>query len=43
VHPDRPLSYPGENSLKTRKDHLANGIIVDELVWAKVQALATPK
>jgi 3-dehydro-L-gulonate 2-dehydrogenase len=43
VNPDRPLSYPGENSLKTRKDHLANGIIVDELVWAKVQALATAK
>ena len=43
VHPDKPLSYPGENSLKTRIDHLANGIIVDELVWAKVQELATRK
>jgi len=40
VNPDKPLSYPGENSLKTRIDHLANGIIVDELVWAKVQELA---
>jgi LDH2 family malate/lactate/ureidoglycolate dehydrogenase len=28
------------NSLKTRMDHLANGIVVDDSIWAKVKELA---
>lgn len=35
------IFYPGENSLKTRIDHLANGIPVDDAIWAKVKELAS--
>lgn len=34
------IYYPGENSLKTRKDNLEHGIPVDDGVWAKVKELA---
>ncbi len=34
------VRYPGESVARTRKDHLANGIVVDDGVWAEVLALA---
>lgn len=39
VDSDQPVLYPGERSLECRKDNLANGITVDDAVWAKIQAL----
>jgi 3-dehydro-L-gulonate 2-dehydrogenase len=33
------ISYPGENSLKTRARSLKEGILVDEKIWEKVKAL----
>ena len=32
--------YPGESTLRIRKEHLENGIFADENIWAEVQALA---
>jgi len=34
------ISYPGENSLKTREENMKLGIPVDDSVWAKVKELA---
>ena len=34
------IFYPGENSLKTRKENLELGIPVDDGVWARVKELA---
>ncbi len=34
------VRYPGESTVRTRKDHLANGVLADEGVWAEVLALA---
>ena len=34
------IYYPGEQSLKTRKENLEMGIPVDNGVWAKVKELA---
>ena len=34
--PDKPISYPGENTLKTRMINLEEGIPVDESIWNKV-------
>jgi 3-dehydro-L-gulonate 2-dehydrogenase len=34
------VRYPGEAQLRTRADHRARGIIVDDGVWAEVLALA---
>lgn len=36
----REVRYPGESVLRTRKEHLANGILVDDGVWKEVLALA---
>jgi 3-dehydro-L-gulonate 2-dehydrogenase len=36
----REVRYPGESVLRTRHDHLANGVVVDDGVWAEVLALA---
>ncbi|WP_179413125.1 3-dehydro-L-gulonate 2-dehydrogenase [Mucilaginibacter sp. E4BP6] len=33
------ISYPGENTLRTREKSLAEGVLVDERIWEKVQAL----
>lgn len=33
------IFYPGERSARTRKDHMKNGIIVDEDVWNEVLSL----
>jgi len=35
----KPVLYPGENSLAIRNSNLANGIPVDDGVWAKIQSL----
>ena len=32
--------YPGQSTLKTREEHLQNGIFADETIWQEVQALA---
>ena len=34
------VRYPGESTVRTRKEHLANGVLADEGVWAEVLALA---
>ncbi|HEY8906591.1 MAG TPA: 3-dehydro-L-gulonate 2-dehydrogenase [Rhodoferax sp.] len=39
VDPHQAVLYPGENSLATRHANLANGIPVDDGVWAKIQSL----
>ena len=36
----REVRYPGESVLRTRKDHLSQGIIVDDGVWKEVLGLA---
>ncbi len=38
--PDRPVTYPGQNTKATRKDHHENGILVDDDIWGEVVALA---
>ena len=32
----RPVYYPGENMMRTRKESMEQGILVDESVWQKV-------
>jgi 3-dehydro-L-gulonate 2-dehydrogenase len=39
VDADKPISYPGENTLKTRNKNIAEGVLVDEKIWAEVKAL----
>ena len=38
VDPAKPVLFPGENSAAVRKANLANGIPVDDAVWAKIKA-----
>ncbi len=33
------ISYPGENTLRTRKKSLKEGVFVDEVIWKKVLAM----
>ncbi len=40
---DRPVSYPGEHTLKTRVENTKAGIPVDEKIWAEVQAMLEPR
>lgn len=40
IDPARPVTYPGQNTLRTRQDHLANGVIVDEGIWKAVLELS---
>ncbi|GAB2696819.1 3-dehydro-L-gulonate 2-dehydrogenase [Mucilaginibacter koreensis] len=35
----RTITYPGENTLRTRQRNLAEGIPVDEQIWQRVRAL----
>jgi 3-dehydro-L-gulonate 2-dehydrogenase len=37
------VTYPGELALRTRQDHLKNGVIVDDGIWADVLALTGGK
>ena len=39
MHEGERSYYPGERTLRTRKDHLKNGIPVDASVWEKIKAL----
>lgn len=34
-----PISYPGENTLRTREKSLKEGVLVDERIWEKVKGL----
>jgi 3-dehydro-L-gulonate 2-dehydrogenase len=36
----RNVTYPGQNTLRTRGENLRDGVPVDDAVWAEVQALA---
>jgi 3-dehydro-L-gulonate 2-dehydrogenase len=36
---DKPISYPGENTLKNREKSLKEGVWVDERIWEKVKQL----
>jgi 3-dehydro-L-gulonate 2-dehydrogenase len=38
-HEAATISYPGENTLKTRKRNLSEGVSVDERIWEVVKAL----
>lgn len=38
-HTGGSISYPGENTLKTREKSLKDGVLVDERVWEKVLGL----
>lgn len=35
-HVDKPISYPGENTLRTRHRNMREGIPVDEKIWEEV-------
>jgi 3-dehydro-L-gulonate 2-dehydrogenase len=39
VDPDKPVSYPGENALRSRNKNLKEGVLVDEKIWAEVLSL----
>ena len=39
VDPAKPVLFPGENSAAIRKANQANGIPVDDSVWAKIKSL----
>jgi len=36
---DKAVSYPGENTLKTRERNLKDGVLVDERIWNEVKGL----
>ena len=38
-HEGSTISYPGENTLRTREKSLKEGVLVDERIWAKVLGL----
>lgn len=40
AEPGRRVTYPGQNTVKTRKDHATNGVPVDDGIWQEVMALA---
>ena len=39
VDPNQPVLYPGEKELGIRNANLANGIPVEDAVWAKIKSL----
>jgi 3-dehydro-L-gulonate 2-dehydrogenase len=39
INPDKPVVYPGENTLKTRNKNLKEGVLVDEKIWAEVKRM----
>jgi 3-dehydro-L-gulonate 2-dehydrogenase len=39
IHKGSRTYYPGERTLATRKDHLKNGIPVDDIVWEEITRL----
>jgi len=38
-HEGKSISFPGENTMKTREKSLADGVLVDERIWEKVKNL----
>lgn len=36
---DKPISYPGENTLRTRNKNSNEGVLVDEKIWNEVKGL----
>lgn len=36
---NRPVTYPGQNMMRVRRDSMANGIPVEPAIWEAVQAL----
>ncbi|MBR1672044.1 MAG: 3-dehydro-L-gulonate 2-dehydrogenase [Fretibacterium sp.] len=40
IDPRHPVRCPGENTLERRRQSQAEGVLVDEAIWAQVQALA---
>jgi 3-dehydro-L-gulonate 2-dehydrogenase len=38
-HEGGAISYPGENTLRTREKSLKEGVLVDERIWTKVLGL----
>jgi len=39
VNPDKSVAYPGESTIKARQKNTAEGVLVDEKIWAEVKAL----
>ena len=39
INANSPVSYPGENTLRTREKSLKEGVLVDEKIWEKVKSL----
>ncbi|HWZ35700.1 MAG TPA: Ldh family oxidoreductase, partial [Mucilaginibacter sp.] len=39
IDADKPVVYPGENTLKTRNKNLKEGVLVDEKIWEEVKGL----
>lgn len=39
VNADKPVAYPGESTLKTRRKNEVEGVLVDEKIWAEVREL----
>ena len=39
VDPDKPVAYPGENTLKTRKKNMQEGVLVNEDIWNSLKDL----
>ena len=36
VNPERPVYYPGENMMRTRRESMEKGVLVDEGIWKSV-------
>ena len=42
VDPNKPVRYPGEQTLQLREENLRLGVPVDPDIWKKLNALVTP-
>lgn len=38
-NPEKPVSYPGENTLRTRNKNIKEGVLIDEKIWEEVKKL----
>src|SRR5271170_334852 len=43
VDPDKPIRYPGEQTLQLREENLRLGVPVDPEIWAKISTPALPR
>jgi len=39
IDPDKPVTYPGQRTVRTRKYSIENGVEVDESIWKEIQSL----